>query len=1017
MADDRGEMRYGAFWARSGDIDRALIAQGFKAGDTAAVHAPYGREILVGMLGILRAGGIYIPFDAAYPKQRLEAILDDAGAKAILTTRAYWEMKRLDAPGVSVIFMDEVAAGDEAPPPCEGLSADSPAMLLYTSGTTGRPKGVLHTQRMLTHIANCLKIPEGAALNADTRSGIVSGIAFVATQLFMIGPLAVGGCVCFAPELARHDLSAMNRFIRTQHITHIFIPSGLAAIYIEDYDTHGLTILAAGEKLRRFTPHSKGDCLINGYGSTETSGMLCKRIYGSEPEYTVGTHAPGTRVMIVDENLKPAAPSEAGELLFTSDYMSTQYYHLPEQTRQKWVEIDQTLWFRTGDRARYTADGDVDILGRIDNMIKLRGFRIESGEVEARIARAVSERGERDVGQIVVALRTVGGTDHLVCYYESPRELDTVAVSSEIAEVLADYMVPDIWVRMDAMPRNVNGKVVRDQLPQPKPRLNIAGALDSEVVARVVWTAADVLGVADMISPEDGFADLGGTSLTAMKYAQALRQQGIKIAIGDILRLNTLRMIAEAAEVDYSRLWTREEYEGVLADFASRNERVLKVLPITAKQDEMLFEQIIHPDRAHFRKLYMLQIDSLLSEADLRWALDSVSEEYEVLRSAIVYHRVSAIQQVITDRTIPLYMLDMNIFDLQEMNALRRTLLDAPMDLQRDSIVKVVCIHANGQSYLCFVTCQIAFDAAQFRNILFHFMDAIQKRYPQDASLPDWRALFELSIQRQRQSAGQVRAEPVSQNVKAPPEIFVYSENAGPRLVFVHTGSTGSEAYYQLARRIAPEVSFAVIEPYNLYHMDQAVYGIKNIAAKYIEILRRYQPKGPYDLGGWCYGGVVAHEMACQLEQAGEEVRHLFLLDAHAYGNPELRYITQYIDMTNREYLETSPLFAQLRENGMLEAMVMNAAHVAEDMANHIPSVYHGNVTYFKPMQLPAGVEGNNLLYWKKMMEFDAGNYEKYVDAQKLRIIFTPHEHDLMMDEPSLDIIAPKITEALRGSE
>ena len=120
--------------------------------------------------------------------------------------------------------------------------------------------------------------------------------------------------------------------------------------------------------------------------------------------------------------------------------------------------------------------------------------------------------------------------------------------------------------------------------------------------------------------------------------------------------------------------------------------------------------------------------------------------------------------------------------------------------------------------------------------------------------------------------------------------------------------------------------------------------------------------------------------------------------------------------LRQREYFETCPLFAELRENGMLEAMVTNAAHVSEDMATHMPSFFHGSVTYFKPDQAPAGVSGDNLRYWEKMMEFEAGNYENYCNRDKLRIIHTPHEHDLMMDGPSLDVIVPVLLETVRNA-
>lgn len=197
--------------------------------------------------------------------------------------------------------------------------------------------------------------------------------------------------------------------------------------------------------------------------------------------------------------------------------------------------------------------------------------------------------------------------------------------------------------------------------------------------------------------------------------------------------------------------------------------------------------------------------------------------------------------------------------------------------------------------------------------------------------------------------------------------------------------------------------------------MEEARYGIRNIAAKYIEILKSYQPEGPYLLGGWCYGGVVAHEMACQLEQAGEDVRLVILLDSHATTNEQLREMSKGMTADiNRTYFETSPLFAELRESGMLEALIQNAAHVNEDMVNHVPSFFHGDVLYFKPDRIPSDASEAGRRYWKKMMEFEAGNYEHYCNREKLRIVHTPHEHDLMMDDASLAIIVPELMEAVK---
>lgn len=1022
VTDPRGEISYAKIEKRSADISRVLAALGVGAGDAVAIYVPYGKEILLGAVSALRAGAVFVPFDFEYPAERLRYMLKDSEAKAILTLRELWEQKPLDFPAEQVIFMDQLPETEQKALSCAALSEDSPAMLLYTSGTTGNPKGVLHVHRMLLHIVDWINLHEDAAMNTDTRSGVITSFAFVGTQMFLLGPLSKGGTVCIAPEAARKDLGALHCFLGEQRVTHIFLPSGLAAIMAEDYDITGIFIFAAGEKLRNFRPLVPGSFLIDSYGSTETSGVLSKKVYGDESRILVGKPYVNTRARIMDEVLKPVPPGEAGELLISNAFMSRQYWKLPELSAEKWVELDGETWFHTGDRAELTEEGDFDILGRTDSMVKLRGFRIETGEVEAQIANASLRLGRSDVKQVVVVVKTVGGIENLVCYYEAPRELDTQAVTEEISKTLTAYMLPKIWVRMDALPRNINGKVLRRELPQPRRDWKHAhyGALDSEVVARLVYTMEDVLGASVSISPDDRFTDLGGTSLTAMQLALALREQGIKVSGAQVLQLNVLRTIAEAAKVNYEQLWTKEEYGAVLKDFAARGEKVLKVLPITPEQDEMLFKQILYPDRFDYRNAMFLQVDSPVSEKDLREALDTVSEENEELRSAIVFHNVGVIQQVITDRKIPLETVDAQTLGSGELGEMKSRLLYTPMDLQRSSPIRVIYLRAGRRYMLCVLTNRIAIDKTKRNAILARLMALLEDRYPRDESIRCWRELLEDSLPEGQGAAPEktgVKGAGTDLSREAPPEMCVYSENAGPKLVFVHTANTGSAAYYRLAARIDSRISFSVIEPFNLYHPAQARYGIRQIAANYVEILKRHQPEGPYFLGGWCYGGMVAHEMACQLEAAGEEVRYLFLLDSHATTSEQLRKSFKAMSAeVDRSYFETSPLFADLREAGMLENMVQNAAHTSEDMMNHIPSVFHGNVLYFKPDQLPSGISEESRQYWKKMMGFEAGNYERYCLPDKLRIVHTPHEHDLMMDDPSLDIIVPELMKAIGES-
>ena len=1017
VKDSCSELSYSRLDALSAAFAQKLRSLGIRNGDMVAVYVPRIKEVEIGILAVLRAGGIYIPFDEAYPINRLEYMLKDSQAKAIMTVHSLWDQKSLNFPDDNIVFLDEDAEKTGDALVCDPLSEESPAMLLYTSGTTGNPKGVLHNHNMLLHISEGIKLFDDAAMNCNTRTCVMADFPFIAAQLYLVGPLLEGGTVCIAPEAVRKDPGLLYNFMREEKITHLFLPSGLAAIMAEDYDLSGIYVTAGGEKLRNFRPFSPGNILLNQYGSTETCAVLGKKISGNEERILVGKPYKTIKILIVDEALHPVPAGEPGELLSSSSFMSKSYYKLPELSAEKWVEIDGVLWFRTGDRAVMTPDGDIDILGRVDNMIKIRGFRVETGEVEAQISTALPKIGRNDIGQLVVVSKNVMGTDHLCCYYEAKKEIDKKAITKAISQYLAEYMIPDVWVRMDALPRNVNGKVMRKELPQPKRERKGVGILDNEVIARLLFTAAYVLDTDCFIAPEDRFTDLGGTSLNAMQYSVALRDQGIKLSGSQILQYNEFRKLAEVAEVEYAQLWSQDEYNEVRRSFAARGEHIEKVLPISPMQDEMLFKQIISPDTDCFRTVLFLQIDSIVSEKHLRDALDILSSENEELRSAVVFHDVTVVQQVITDRRIPLEMIVSDNDDIKTLDALSSSIEYKPMDLQFDSIIRFVCLHAEGMSFLYVMAHEIAVSQEQLKGYLARLMQILETSYPDDASISGWREILEMKLGTDEEEDTAVRTKRTLFDEKkaAPSDICVYSENSGPKMVFVHTGNTGSDAYYRLADRIGDEVSFAVIEPFNLYHSEEAVYGIKNIAANYIRILKNYQPEGPYILGGWCYGGVVAHEMACQLEQAGESVQYLFMLDSHALGNEKLREMSKgMLSEVNVEYFETSPLFAELRESGMLEAMVKNAAHVSEDLMNHVPSVYHGSVTYFKPDVIPAGVTGDNFRYWTNMMKFEAGNYENYCNRDKMKIIHTPHEHDLMMDDQSLDIIVPEIMKAVR---
>ncbi len=241
---------------------------------------------------------------------------------------------------------------------------------------------------------------------------------------------------------------------------------------------------------------------------------------------------------------------------------------------------------------------------------------------------------------------------------------------------------------------------------------------------------------------------------------------------------------------------------------------------------------------------------------------------------------------------------------------------------------------------------------------------------------------------------------------------YVYSshEDKAP-LVFIHTGSTGSEAYYALANDIGDCCSFSVIEQYNIYHPEDIREGIPAIAAKYIEILKKRQPKGPYNLGGWCYGGMIAYEMACQLKEAGEDMGSLILIDAYIMNSDydKRLVLANQVERVNREYYEKSPLFADFRERGMLETIIENSRRVGRNMAEFEPRPYTGRVHFFKALKIAENLPASQRTYFAHIVREMAGGLQNFIPPHQLTVYDIAEHHDGMMSDVGRKVISNRI--------
>ena len=452
-------------------VAAGLLAEEVAAGDVVAVQLPRSAATVGALLGCMLAGAAYLPVDPEYPAARIEYVLADAGARVVITDA--WLARLGHTRAVR-------EAGDVA-------------YVIYTSGSTGRPKGVMVPHSALTNLL--VGVQRLLALTEDDVWLASTSLSFDISALELFLPLIGGGRVVVAAPEVTGDGAALARLVRDRGVTHVqATPSGWRMLL--DGGIGPVTALVGGEALplalaRRL--RARVPRLVNLYGPTETTIWSTAWDVPPEPSrVSIGRPLLNTRVSVVD-----------GELWIGGAGLAAGYHNRPELTAERFV----AGWYRTGDRVRRRADGELEFLGRFDDQVKVRGHRVEPGEVEAALEALPS------VGRAVVVVRD----DRLVAYVTGSAD----GALARVAEVLPAYLVPDAVVELAELPLTLNGKVDRKALPAPGQVVSRGGPPRTVAERRVAAVFAEVLSVED-VGVDDDFFALGGHSLLATKVAARL---------------------------------------------------------------------------------------------------------------------------------------------------------------------------------------------------------------------------------------------------------------------------------------------------------------------------------------------------------------------------------------------------------------------------------------------------------------------------------------------------------------
>ncbi|MHC2523283.1 amino acid adenylation domain-containing protein [Rhizobium leguminosarum] len=683
---------YGALNADANRLAHHLIELGVRPDQPVAICVERSPAMVVGLLAILKAGGAYVPLDPAYPSGRLRQLLDDAGprrllcdatGRAALGAEAIADLSVVDLDAATPAWADQSA--DDPDPHALGLTARHLAYVIYTSGSTGTPKGVMVEHRGLVRLVagnDFVEIsPQDIFLNASSPT-------FDATTFEVWGALANGARVVLYP--GRHLSSAtLAQIIQDQGVTIAWMTARLFDVYIaEGRSTNRLQqLLVGGEEvsiasIRACQKRHPTLRISNGYGPTEnTTFSLCYLVpaeFDGQQRVPLGRPIRNSVAYLLDRFAQPVPFGAVGELYIGGAGVARGYLNRPELTAERFIAspfVEGDRLYRSGDLGRYLPDGNLEFLGRNDDQVKIRGFRIEPGEIAARLCEHAWVREA-----VVVARQDRAGDKRLVAYVvakttDGSAEADgaglAASLRAHLGGLLPDYMVPSAFVRLEALPLTVNGKLDRKALPVPDDDAYARRAYEApqgeiETLLAGIW--AELLGV-ERVGRHDNFFELGGHSLLAVQMMERLRRLSLGVEVRTVFAKPMLADLAASLgshrEVAVPANPITEQSTAItpqmlpLIDLTQPEiDRIVSTVPGGVGNIQDIYGLSPLQDGILFHHLLATQGDPYLLVSQMAFAERSVLDRYlaavqqvvdrhDILRTAFVWEGLSSPAQVV----------------------------------------------------------------------------------------------------------------------------------------------------------------------------------------------------------------------------------------------------------------------------------------------------------------------------------------------------------------------------------
>ncbi|MDA1585506.1 amino acid adenylation domain-containing protein [Bacillus cereus group sp. TH230-1LC] len=699
------QLTYRELDEKSNKLAHFLIDKGIAPDKPVGLRIDRSLELVVAILGILKAGGAYLPIDTELPENRVYSILNDASTSLCLTQNSEVTLQRKDIEYVEFSLEEEkfnCYPGDKPP---VALKTDNLVSVYYTSGSTGKPKGVSSTHKGWVNRMNWMQNKH--RLNEKEVVLQKTTLTFDDAAVEFFWPLMVGGTIALIPKGAHKDPnSIINYAIHYKTSVLQFVPSMLEMVLelIKPEQKKLLSnlrvVVSSGEALKTelvntFYEKMPGS-LFNSWGATEVSidstCFDCQPVYDQLPEVvSVGQPIDNNRVYVLDCYLRPVPCGTIGDLYIAGIGLARGYLNNPERTAEAFISdpfYPGESMYRTGDRGYLQPDGNIMFVGREDNQIKLRGMRVELGEIEnnLRMLKGIKE---------AVVRKTDDDIEHLVAYYTSEQgNQDSWIIKRELQQVLPDYMVPSYYIEMENFPLNANGKIERNKLPDPlqehliinsqyvMPRTHVEKKLVS------IWNRR--LGV-ERIGIQDNFFELGGHSLLAVQITADINKEfQTNMQVKLLFENPTIEGISNNIQ--------EGKGEVAIEKFIDKIDRN-KNIPLSDAQKRIWFLNQLNDDTKYNMPL-VLNFSGLIDEKRLNNCINQLISRHESLRTIFIEEEGIPYQKVLSKGNIP---LQIKHFKGNNSQGIIQEELQKPFNLSHGPLVRGVLVRGVTEDTLILV--------------------------------------------------------------------------------------------------------------------------------------------------------------------------------------------------------------------------------------------------------------------------------------------------------------------------